>query len=297
LPAAAALKSTWPDCEVVWVVDKRFRGIVECCSAVDRVVVWPKKLKEMRVTWKELGSFDAAIDLQGLAKSAAVILGVKATKKVGYHWQREGAWLVSQRVLPDPSSFHVVDQYVDVVRALGASCDCAEFNLAPKNEDLEAVRAVLWSNEDALGRPLVLCNAGAGWASKRWPAAHFAGLARELGRQGCTVGFLGAESDRHAFDEVLAAEPGPVLDLIGKTNVRQLVALISHAAVHVGGDTGSSHIAAALGIPAVGLYSITRPQRSCPYGQVDNCFYEPEGLALIAPEGVSSRVLGIVHGF
>jgi len=58
------------------------------------------------------------------------------------------------------------------------------------------------------------------------------------------------------------------------------------AVAHVGGDTGSTHIAAALGIPAVGLYSITRPVRSCPYGQIERCLYEPRGLKYILPDQV-----------
>ena len=61
----------------------------------------------------------------------------------------------------------------------------------------------------------------------------------------------------------------------GKANIEPVTAEVAlklgRAAAHVGGDTGSTHIAAALDKPAVGLYSITRPQRSCPYGQIDRC--------------------------
>ncbi len=291
LPVAGALKRSFEGCEVVWAVDRRFSGVVECCRSVDRVVVWPKEWRAWRGLWRELGAFDAALDLQGLLKSALVLAGAKAERKLGYHWQREGAWLFSQRVLPDPTSFHVVDQYVDVARAAGADAHGAEFDLAPKAEDVEAMRGVLAEAGWDGARPLALCNAGAGWASKRWPAAHFAALARKLQAEGVAVGFLGAPGDRPAFEEVLACEPGPVLDLLGKTKVRQLIALISLARVHVGGDTGSTHIAAALGVPAVGLYSITRPQRSCPYGQAERCLFDPDGLARIQPEAVLAKAM------
>jgi len=281
LPAAVALKASFPGCEVVWCVDARFAGIVELCDAVDRVVVWPRSTTERKVLLKGVGEFDFAFDLQGLLKSALIVGGVKAKQKFGYHWQREGAWLFSQRVLPDPTSLHVSDQYLDVVRAAGASGERAVFGLVPDPKDVAKVRAML-----PLGRDLVVCNAGAGWTTKRWPASHFARLADILYTEGFRVAFLGAGGDREAFEEVQAHGAHNAIDLVGSTNVRELVALVSIASVHVGGDTGSTHIAAALGVPAIGLYSVTRPDRSCPYGQRHNTLYDPRGLGNIAPEQV-----------
>lgn len=284
LPAAVALKSSYSGCEVVWCVDKRFAGVVELCGAVDRVVVWPKSGRERSAALKELPEFDAAFDLQGLMKSAMIVGRCKAKRKLGYHWQREGAWLFSQRVVPDPTSLHVTDQYVDVVRAYGAECERAEFGLKPDPADVAKVRSLLPPGE------VVVCNAGAGWASKRWPASHFATLANALRAEGKRVAFVGAESDRPVFEEVKRAGATNALDLVGRTNVKELVALISIAKAHVGGDTGSTHIAAALGVPAIGLYSITRPERSCPYGQRHNTLYDPGGLGKIAPEQVLEKL-------
>ena len=59
---------------------------------------------------------------------------------------------------------------------------------------------------------------------------------------------------------------------------------------HVGGDTGSTHLAAAMGVPAIGLYSLTSPKRSCPYGKFSRCLYEPRGLDQIRVEDVLCKV-------
>jgi lipopolysaccharide heptosyltransferase I len=273
LPAAVALKKSFPGCEVVWCVDQRFAGIVELCTAVDRVAVLPKSGRREFV--RELGEFDAAFDLQGLLKSGLVVASARAKKKLGYHWQREGSFLFSQKVRPDPTSLHVTDQYVDVVRAFGAEMDCAEFGLVPNPEDVAKVRGMLPDGE------FVVCNAGAGWASKRWPPQHFRSLSNSIQSLGLKPVFIGAPSDREVFQEVGAEN---AIDMVGKTTVRELVALISLARAHVGGDTGSTHIAAALGVPAIGLYSITRPERSCPYGQRHNTLYDHDGLDRILPE-------------
>ncbi len=278
LPVARSLRSTFPQSEIVWVVDQRYVGIVECCDAVDTVHGAAPGFAPS--TWLTAGGrFTAAFDLQGLLKSALVIARCKAERKLGYHWQREGSWLFSQPVLPDPSSLHVVDQYVDVSRAAGASGDRAEFGLVPKPKDVEAVSQLL--AEIGVHGPFVAINAGAGWASKRWPPSSFAlvieGL-QEMGVSSVLIGGSGQE-DAEVVRAVREASRIPVRSLHGRTSVRELVALLSVSAAHLGGDTGSSHIAAALGKPAVGLYSVTRPARSCPYGQIERCHYHATSLS------------------
>jgi ADP-heptose:LPS heptosyltransferase len=135
-------------------------------------------------------------------------------------------------------------------------------------------------------------NAGAGWASKRWPTQYFAKLIDGLEAQAQAVLIGGnADADRSAADEVIAACACKPIDLVGKTGIKELIGLISLAKAHLGGDTGSTHIAAALGIPAIGLYSITRPKRSCPYGQIERCHYDPDGLDRVLPGAVLSDVL------
>jgi heptosyltransferase-1 len=288
LPAATALKATFPDCHVTWVVDPRFAGIVECCTAVDEVVRCKPGLKP--ATWPTFDlPFDAALDLQGLMKSALGIARAKADQKLGYHWQREGSALFSVQVLPDPSSLHVVDQYVDVARAAGGQMDRAEFSLSPKDEDLTLVRSKL--TQAGVDGAFVAMNAGAGWVTKRWPPEHFAVLISELRALGIPTVLLGGKGQDQEVIAAIARQGAQFTDLSGQTSVRELVALISLSAAHVGGDTGSTHLAAGLGKPAIGLYSITRPQRSCPYGQIQRCHYKPSALADITPAEVLPTVL------
>lgn len=293
LPAAGALRTAFPDAHVTWVVDPRFGGIVECCEHVDEVIKAKPGFKPGTIPRFD-EPFDVALDLQGLLKSGMVVSRAKAKEKLGYHWQREGSWLFSQRVLPDPSSFHIVDQYVDVARAAGGQGDGADFGLAANSEDLETVRAKLSSKE--LKSDFVVLNAGAGWESKRWPAAHFAKLVEWLSAQGIAAVLVGgrADADRDAASQVEANSSVKPVNMIGETTVRELVALISLAKAHVGGDTGSTHIAAALEVPAIGLYSITRPKRSCPYGQVERCLYDPVGLANISPDDAFAKLTEVL---
>jgi heptosyltransferase I len=285
LPVAVALKRSFPDCHITWAVDSRFAGIVECCDAVDEVMrVKPGPNPKTWPTYPH--RFDAALDVQGLLKSALCIARARADRKLGFHWQREGANFFSQRVHPDPTSLHVVDQYVDVARAAGAEMHRAEFGLRPKEEDVLAVRRKL-KERGVVGR-FVAVNAGSAQAAKRWPPRHFAALVDRIQGSGLPVVLLGsrAPADRQVADEVLEACRERPADLLGETSVRELVALVRLASAHVGGDTGSTHLAAALDLPAIGIYSTTRPTRLCPYGQIDRVHFDPEGLDRITPEAV-----------
>jgi ADP-heptose:LPS heptosyltransferase len=230
--------------------------------------------------------FEAALDMQGLLKSALPIAKCRAGRKVGYHWQREGSRFFSQAVKPDPSSLHIVDQYVDVARAIGFEVDRADFGLKPVTDDIRRMSDLL--SESGVEGNFVLMNAGAGWATKRWPATSFASLIDRCGEMGWKTVLLGGKAapDIDAAAEVSQNCKFLPANLLGKTSVRELVALTSLASAHVGGDTGSSHLAAALGIPAIGLYSITRPKRSCPYGQIENCHYDSRSLAEISVDAV-----------
>ena len=109
------------------------------CPSVSTVLEVKPKFRPS--TWPTIeGEFDAAFDMQGLLKSAIVVGRAKARRKLGYHWQREGSALFSSAVKPDPTSLHVVDQYVDVVRAYDAPMDRAEFDLKPTPEAVADVR-------------------------------------------------------------------------------------------------------------------------------------------------------------
>lgn len=280
LPAASALRNAFPDCRITWVVDPRFAGVVECCQSVDEIIIRKPGLSPK--TWRVTGEYDIAFDLQGLLKSGLVVGSASAKQKLGYHWQREGSWMFSRAVKPLPSSKHIVQQYLDVVRAGGGIAEEPDFALRPFDEDVNAMQNLLASH--GVRDRFIIMNAGAGWAEKRWPPAHFASLAASLDLPSVFIGGKG-ESDTEAFAAV-QNEFSKAIGFLGKTSVRELIALLSLAAAHVGGDTGSSHIAASLGIPAVSMFSDTDPERSCPYGQRNRCMFDKRGMSYITPEMV-----------
>jgi ADP-heptose:LPS heptosyltransferase len=289
LPVAGFLKAIYPECLIDWVVDKRFAAIVEQCRFVDEVLV-PESgggLPGLRER-----TYEAALDMQGLFKSARYVALARAKRRVGYHWQREFSWLVSERILPDPTSHHIVDQYVDVARAIAPKPPLeweTDFGLVADELSLSAVDKKVGGVQG-----YVVINPGGAWVTKRLSSVQISTVVDELGKVDVRTVLIGgpSEDERRAAEAVAAGCKFPVLNLVGQTNLKELIALLSRARVHVGVDTGSTHLSAALGVPAVGLYSLTRPERSCPYGQIDRCLRDENGVAAIDPLVIVDRVRG-----
>ena len=124
-----------------------------------------------------------------------------------------------------------------------------------------------------LARPLLVLAPGAEFgAAKRWPAQHFAGLAKAvLDRDPATqIAMLGSPKDHAACAEVAAQLPdgAAVFNLAGATSLAEAIALIARAAAVVANDSGLLHIASALNRPVVALYGPTDPDHAPPFSDL-----------------------------
>ncbi|MEC7486130.1 MAG: glycosyltransferase family 9 protein, partial [Pseudomonadota bacterium] len=100
--------------------------------------------------------------------------------------------------------------------------------------------------------------------SKRWPAAHFAAVARELMASGRDVAIVGTAADRDAADLVIAEAPG-CTDMVGKTDLASLTTLFASAHAVIGNDTGPVFLAAKTGVPTLMVMGQdTDPDMSAP---------------------------------
>jgi lipopolysaccharide heptosyltransferase II len=114
-------------------------------------------------------------------------------------------------------------------------------------------------------KPVVAFCPGAEYGpSKRWPARHFAALARRLSALGYAVWLFGSEKDRSIGEEIAAASEGAATDLCGRTDLASAIDLLSLAEVVVSNDSGLMHVAAGVGRPVVALYGSSSPEHTPP---------------------------------
>ena len=119
---------------------------------------------------------------------------------------------------------------------------------------------------------MLAIHAGARWPTKRWPAERFAAVAAKAARRFGTTTVLVGSPDEQPLCEQLRqviqglAPAAAVLNLAGRSTLKQLAALLRSADVVLSNDSGPMHLAAGLGTPVVGLFTCTSPVRSGPPG-------------------------------
>jgi len=116
-------------------------------------------------------------------------------------------------------------------------------------------------------KPVVVFCAGAEYGpAKRWPAQHFAELARRLAARGDAVWLIGSEGDRPIGEHIARESDGAAINLCGKTDLASAIDLMSVARLVVSNDSGLMHVAAALAKPLVALYGSSSPEHTPPLG-------------------------------
>jgi heptosyltransferase-1 len=252
LPAVAALRRI-PQALITWVIDPRWRPLVEVNPDVDAVLNLNRRdWSSVKACWRHLRSahFDAAIDFQGLLKSAAVVAAAGARCSVGFDArqvrERPAALFYSKRVLT--KSEHVVDKNIELAQAAGAT-DLRRTFWLPRADPEGPLPA----------RPFVLCCPHAGWRSKQWPLEYYGELAKRLASAGVALVVNGPASARTNLEQIAGAR----LNLSGMGG---LIAATRQASAVVGVDSGPLHLAAALGKPGVAIFGPTDPARNGPYG-------------------------------
>jgi heptosyltransferase-1 len=279
LPVAVALRRHYPQAHISWAAEDWTAPLLRGHPAIDRIIAFPTMRwgcfgpRWVQSYWQAVhslrsASYDVSIDLQGLLKSAAVVLLSRAPLRIGVHGQREGAHLVSHAVPRYAGRLHVVEDNLRCAEFLGASPTPVSFAIPVQPNARASIDKMLSELEVAGEMPLIVINPSASAAWKTWPVEHWAQVASALSTAG-TIVLVGGFAQRAVHAEIARRAGRAVYDLTGRTTLAELVALLDRCTIHIAPDTGSAHIAAALGRPVVGLYGPTPTWRKAPYGYED----------------------------
>jgi heptosyltransferase I len=288
IPAAAALRKSYPQATIDWLVDVRHRDLLDLIPIVNqRIAVQTSSARSVVETVRRLrgARYDAAIDLQGLLKSAVLARLSGAKRVIGFPAPllRERAARVLYTETAGDESAHVIDKNLSALRAVGIRVPDVEFPLDDRRpEVVVAARAMLDIGANA---PFAIINPGAAWKNKRWPPVYFAEVARALhARHGLKSLVLWGPGEQQLAETVASASDGTAV-MSPPTHIADLVSLIKAAAIMISGDTGPMHIAGAVGTALVGVFGPTDPARNGPWAEDDrsasrfrscSCHYQRE---------------------
>jgi heptosyltransferase-1 len=283
-PAVAALRESFPDARIVWLTHPRWKFLVERGGVASAVwTVETRAMSELRDVTRRLrqNSWSAAIDYQGLWKSAMLPFFGGVTRRIGFSSAtiREFGVPILYTERAKTNKVHVADQNGDLSLHAGAQHGTARVKLLIPEQDQVSVCSLL--RAQGLERYVVL-SPGGGWRSKCWPAERFGALSRKLREWAglrCVVNAGPGDDDLAA---VLVGSSGGAEPLVYSGNLGELMALLRGAACVVGGDTGPVHLATALDTPVVALFGPTDPARNGPYSNGGATSSEKRNIVLRA---------------
>ena len=203
-------------------------------------------------------SFEAAL--------SALLWG--AARRVGFSLDRR-TFLLTHPILPPTGALHQVHRYQCLLGPFGFAAEekVPIWRLPPDGCAGEAARRLLGEGGLPDGRPVIGLHVGAAFGpSKLWPLDRFVSLCRALAGEKIATVLLGSPSDLEVGRRIQKEAGVPVASLIGRDAPDMLPALLSRLDMFVGGDTGTAHLAAALGTPVLALFGPTDPRLTRPLG-------------------------------
>ncbi|MGE5606050.1 MAG: glycosyltransferase family 9 protein [Bacteroidota bacterium] len=281
LPAAHALRASFPNSFLAWVVEDAGYHLIQGHPELNAVILFPKK--ELEKTYREKGllaalrlvldfrrkirsyHFDVVIDFHNMLKSGLIALFTGAKTRVGFGPGREGNRLFLTHVLEPPTNpLHFADIELELTSRLGANIDDVRFVFPDYQKEAKAVDEFLTANSITSPFFCVAPSTSPSWSNKLWTFEGMARLIDRLSEYGQVL-IVGSEIDREIINETKKLLSSKPIDTTGKFNLRELAVLLSRASLFFGGDTGPMHLAAAVGTPTIAWMGPTKPVRNGPY--------------------------------
>ena len=265
LPAAYQMSRLLPrTCGFFVLCPKNLVPLWEACPWVDYAIGMERK----RVSREEIGN------VQSLSTGTAVVFPNSFGSAMDvYHCHihnrvgRAGRFrslLLTHRLPEWPrtkegAAFHQLSYYLDLASAIGEIDFTTDY--PPLKTDLELARKLGMEGENWLA----IAPGAAFGPAKQWPAEHYLAVAKWHSSNGGRVVLVGTKAEMSVTQELSAQLPGS-LDLAGRTNLTELMAVLAKARFAVANDSGAMHLAAAVGTSGVAVFGSTDPTATGPIG-------------------------------
>ena len=271
LAVVQAIQRQYPDAEITWIIGKTEAMLMQDLPNV-KLVPFDKKSgwKGIFTIWKQLTHkrFDFLLNMQTAFRASILSLGIKADKKIGFNKDRarEMQWLFTNQKVEQTTSPHVLDGQMMFAKAIGVTDLTPKWQLPISMETVE--KAKQWLDPMCKNVVISPCSSK---SEKDWLIERYAEIANWLIAQNINVILVGSPAKRELEMTAYIQQLAPnVQNLVGKTSLKEIAALLKLADLVISPDTGSAHIASIQGTPVIGLYAIHNPRRTAPYNDQQN---------------------------
>ena len=272
IPILRTLQATWPDCKITWVIGKLEATLFADIPNVEFIIFDKSLGRKANLQLKEDlqdRKFDVLLMMQAALRASMACRYIKAKFKIGFDKERakDFQWFFSkQRIKAEPNR-HVMDALFGFTEALGINHQIHAWNIPLSQDDTDFAHSIIKAKRTALISP---CSSERKNNFRNWSQENFSLLCSQLIKQGFQIILTGGPSQKEAqYGQAITqiCNNENIINLIGKTSLKQLYALISHVDIVIAPDSGPIHMANSAQTACIGLYASSNPLRTGPYHQ------------------------------
>jgi heptosyltransferase I len=271
VPVVRAIQDAWPRTHLTWIIGKTEHSLLKGLEDVEFVVLDKALgLGGYAAVRRALGGrrYDALLHMHASARANLASLLVRAPLRIGFDRARarDQQWLFTNRKLPARRERHVMDGLFEFAELIGVRRGKPRWDIPVGAEDVAAIGPWFAGGEPTL--VISPCTGQRFRNYRNWRADWYAQVADYAAeRHGARVLLTGGTTaiEQTYGRDITAAARHPLENLIGKTTLKQLLAILARASVVLCPDSGPAHMATAVGTPVVGLYATSNRHRTGPY--------------------------------
>jgi len=294
-PVSTALRQAFPKAKISWLVRPYTAPLLEHNPEVDQVLLDKGQSAGELAAMIKSEQFDASIVALPRWRITWALWRAGIPIRIGPASKLYSV-LFTHRLYQHRSEGekHEADYNLELLKPLGVSFRRYPTRFVLTDAARQAARQILESHRVSFSKPVVILHPGSGDSSARWPLAHFMALGDKLQTAGCDVVVTGGPGEDYQSIMIDHMDRIPVFIAAGSVSLRELAAIISWADLVVSNSTGPLHLAVALGVPTVSIYSpipTCHPTRWGPYpayaeGKDDHRVLMARDLSTISVEEV-----------
>lgn len=267
LPVVSALKIAHPDIELTWLIGKLEHKLVGDVPGIRFVVVDKRNPGPALAQLRTREPYDAMLLMQLSFRAGWLTRSIKAKRRIGFDWGRSKelhSAFIHERISAQAGP-HVLDALLGFLEPLGVARPAVPVWNLPVPPAADEFARVHLPFDPAT---TLLLSPASSHAQRNWSSERYAKVADyAIQRHRLSVVLVGssAPAERALADSIKAKMQMEALDLIGRDTLKQLLAMMQRARAVISPDSGPAHMARALGVPVLGLFAATDPERSGPY--------------------------------
>ena len=267
LPVVRTLQSHWPQTRVTWIIGKSEFGLVQDIAGLE-FIVFDKSAgfsayRRLRQQMKGR-RFEILLHMQMSLRASLASLLIPADIRLGFDRRRANdfQWLFVNHRIAYRDSQHVLESFFEFIRILGIEKRILKWNIPISNEHRRSADELLPTGEFIVISP---CSS---MSYRNWSVEKYAAVADyAMQRYDLPTVLTGGNrpiEKRYGEQIDQRCRYNPV-NLVGRTSLKQLLAVLERARVVIAPDSGPAHLSTAVSTPVIGLYATTNPDRARPY--------------------------------